>query len=116
MFEICWRSLRETEKKFEKRMSICTYSTTLTPTSNNNQITNASEFELVTRLVVMNAFYFLSWVDLASNSITEVPDLSPFPIVSLYLHDNKIANTASVQNLKSMKYLQNLTLFGNPIQ
>lgn len=83
---------------------------------NNNNIADAAPLELVCRLVIMNAFYFLSWVDLASNQITEVPDMSAFPIVSLYLHDNKIASLDKVKNLAHMKLLQNLTLFGNPIQ
>ena len=73
---------------------------------NNNAIGDATALEMICRLVIMNAFYFLSWVDLASNQITQVPDLSPFPIVSLYLHDNKIATLEHVKELRNMKLLQ----------
>jgi hypothetical protein len=84
---------------------------------NNNALAgDVAEIEQVTRLVVMNAFYFLAWVDLSSNAITRVPDLSAFPIVSLYLHDNRIASLADVGSLRDMTTLQNLTLFGNPLQ
>ena len=82
----------------------------------NNLLTNANDLDQMVRIYILNAFYFLTWVDLSSNQLTSIPDLSQYPIVVLYLHNNKIANMNEVAKLQPLTQLQSLTLFGNPIQ
>jgi hypothetical protein len=82
-----------------------------------NELTSADELDQVIRLTIINAFHFLTWVDLSCNMLKTIPDLSQYPIVVLYLHDNRIPDgERSVQDLCKLTQLQSLTLFGNPLQ
>ncbi len=83
---------------------------------NNNRLQHANDLEINIKRLVVNAFYFLNWVDLSSNLLQSIPDLSQLPIVVLYLHDNKIKDFQEVTKLQGLSNLQSLTLFGNPIQ
>jgi hypothetical protein len=83
---------------------------------NNNSLRDVSNLDNVLRFSVVNAFYFLTWLDLSSNAITHIPSLTSFPIATLYLHDNKIAQLEDVRALKDVRTLQHLTLYGNPVQ
>jgi hypothetical protein len=83
---------------------------------NNNDLVEATKLDSVLKLFVVNAFYFLSVVDLSSNKLTSVPDLSQYPVSSLYLHDNNISSWAALQPITMLTQLSSLTLFGNPIQ
>ena len=82
----------------------------------NNAIENAKELDQVIRLSLFNAFYFLTWVDLSSNKLVAVPDLSQYPVTTLYLHDNKIKDWAELKKLADLPQLHSLTLFGNELQ
>lgn len=82
----------------------------------NNELVDCRELEIVLKLYVVNAFYFLSMLDLSSNGITVIPELAQFPLQALYLHDNKISDMRETEKLKDLTQLTSLTLFGNPIQ
>ena len=82
----------------------------------NNEFTHAHDLDQAIKIFIVNAFYFLNWVDLSSNKLVSIPDLSQYPIVVLYLHDNKIASMAEVEKLQGLSQLQSLTLFENDIQ
>eukprot|EP00759_Apiculatamorpha_spiralis_P016180 PhF_6_TR22522/c0_g2_i1/m.31971 len=87
--------------------------------SNNEIVTdlpipNSWDFRL--KQVIANAFYTLTFVDFSSNKLTQIPDLSQFPIMSLYLHDNLITDVQEVLKLKKLEQLQSLTLYRNPLQ
>ena len=83
---------------------------------NNNDLIEASKLDSVLKLFVVNAFYFLNVVDLSSNKLKTVPDLSQYPVTTLYLHDNQISSWTDLQPLTLLTQLTSLTLFGNPIQ
>jgi hypothetical protein len=82
----------------------------------NNELTNARDLQRFIKVTLVNAFYFLNIIDLSRNKITEIPDLSQFPIQTLYLHDNRIEDWNELKKLSSLPQLQSLTLFGNPLQ
>jgi hypothetical protein len=82
----------------------------------SNKLEDPRELDQVIRLIVFNAFYFLTWIDLSTNGMTSIPDLSQYPIAVLYLHDNKISDWDQVKKLAALTQLQTLTLFGNEIQ
>ena len=81
-----------------------------------SQIVSSARIDEALKRLCFNAFYFLTWVDLSFNKITEIPDFSQFPIIILYLHANEIKNINEVKKLKCLEELQSLTLYGNPIQ
>lgn len=85
----------------------------------NNALSNPvdlAELSVVIKSTIINAFYFLTVVDLSSNALTSIPDLSEFPLVSLQLHGNNISDWAETEKLNKLSKLQSLTLFGNPLQ
>lgn len=83
----------------------------------NNDLTQAKELDHVLRIFVVNAFYFVTMVDLSSNKLVTIPDLSQLlSLQTVYLHDNQIGDWDQVEVLKQISQLQSLTLFGNPLQ
>lgn len=83
----------------------------------NNELQQARELDHIARLFLVNAFYFVTMVDLSSNRLTEIPELSQLlSLQTLYLHDNKIADWKQLETLQLLPQLNGVTLFGNPIQ
>eukprot|EP01063_Lacrimia_lanifica_P003972 TRINITY_DN12217_c0_g1_i1.p1 TRINITY_DN12217_c0_g1~~TRINITY_DN12217_c0_g1_i1.p1 ORF type:complete len:397 (+),score=199.85 TRINITY_DN12217_c0_g1_i1:73-1263(+) len=91
------------------------YETTAVKLANNN-IHNPLRIDEALKKLCYNAFYFLTWIDISSNKLQEIPDFSQLPLIILYLHANEIRNVHEVKKLRAQEELQSLTLYGNPIQ
>jgi hypothetical protein len=83
----------------------------------NNDLTQAKELDHVLRIFVVNAFYFITMIDISSNKLVEIPDLGQLlSLQTLYLHDNQLSDWNQLDVLKNISQLSALTLFGNPLQ
>jgi hypothetical protein len=80
-----------------------------------NELSDVSDLTVVLRSLVANSFLTISWLDLNSNNISVVPDLSVLPLTTLHLHNNSISDLSEVDKLAKLPYLSAITLFGNPI-
>ena len=82
----------------------------------NNQMASAANLVPVLRNLVANHFLTVQWVDLSSNLLTDVPDLTSLPLRTLYLHANKIADWAVIEErVCTLPLLTSVTCHGNPI-
>jgi Leucine-rich repeat (LRR) protein len=82
----------------------------------NNSIADLTQLVPVLRSVVANYFLSLHWIDLSSNNITTLCDLSSLPLTTLYLHANRISDWSEVDKwVCNLPLLQSITMFGNPI-
>jgi hypothetical protein len=82
----------------------------------NNGLSDLSQLLPVLRVCVANYFLTLHWIDLSSNNITKLCDLSSLPLTTLYLHGNRISDWSEVdQHVCNLPLLQSVTLHGNPI-
>lgn len=83
----------------------------------NNSFETMQDLDQVMKIYLVNAFYFVTMVDLSSNKLRIIPDFSQLvSLQTLYLHDNHISEWGQLESLQSISQLQNLTLFGNPLQ
>lgn len=82
----------------------------------NNDLTTSKDLPDAILRHCFHAFFFLTWVDLSSNKLIDIPDLASFPIIVFYLHDNKLRDIGEVAKLSKLPLLQSVTLFGNPLQ
>jgi hypothetical protein len=82
----------------------------------NNEIADGNSVVPVLRNLVSNYYMSVSWLDLSSNRIADIPDgLAVLPLTTLYLHRNDISRWDEVKKLCALRKLTGVTLHGNPI-
>lgn len=82
----------------------------------NNGISDLTNLMPVLKTIVSNYFLTLHWIDLSSNNITALCDLSSLPLTTLYVHGNRISDWGEVDRwICNLPLLQSVTMFGNPI-
>lgn len=84
---------------------------------NNEMSEHADKLLPVLRVLVVNHYLRVQWLDLSNNKLQHIPtEISQMPLRALHLHGNQIEKWRSLEDeLPRLTRLQHFTVFGNPI-